>query len=264
MTGTPRERLDAVIGRQGSMLISFSGGVDSGLLAAMAHRRLGRNVSCILLDSPVVPRRAIREALRIAEELGLPCSVVPFPVLGNEEFRKNPADRCYFCKKMSAATLKEEARKRGCECIIDGVNLSDYGQHRPGIRACEEEGIQHPFIEAGMSKPEIRVLARECGLPFWNKPSAACLSSRIPYGEEITEEKLRRIEEAEDLLMDKGFGQVRVRCQGDLARIEVDRAEMPRLFEQRDEITRDLKALGFVYVTLDLEGFRSGSMDEVL
>ncbi|MDD1718746.1 MAG: ATP-dependent sacrificial sulfur transferase LarE [Methanoregulaceae archaeon] len=258
-----RKLVEEMIGEDGPVLISYSGGVDSSLLAVLASRISPGRVRCILLDSPVVPRRAIAEAQKIAKDHCFSCEIVPFPVLENGEFRKNSPDRCYFCKKASARVLKDQASVTGA-VIVDGVNTSDLGQHRPGIRASGEEGICHPFIRAGISKDEIRGIARECGLSFWDKPSAACLSSRIPYGEEITEEKLRRVEEAEDFLAGLGFPQVRVRSHGDIARIEVDQQEMAHLFDRREEIATRLKEIGFTYVTMDLGGFRSGSMDEVL
>lgn len=252
------------IADRNSLIVSYSGGVDSGLLAALVHQVLGNKARCIILDSPVVPRKALKEALETAERIGIACEVVPFPILDHEEFRKNPTDRCYYCKKVSSLLLKKRARETGYACIVDGVNCSDLGEHRPGLIACAEEGIVHPFVEAGISKADIREIARNAGLDFWKKPSAACIASRIPYGEEITEEKLRMIEDAEEFLHRRGFTQVRVRIHQNVARIEVVPDEMQRLFEIRDEVVHALKSVGFSYITLDLQGFRSGSMDEVL
>jgi uncharacterized protein len=176
----------------------------------------------------------------------------------------NPSDRCYFCKQISAVYLRKRAAELGLSCIADGINISDTGEHRPGLRASTEEGIVHPFIEAGITKQDIRDIARYLDLPVWQKPSAACLSSRIPYGDAITEGKLRRIEDAETYLASLGIGQVRVRLHGALARIEVHKDDRNTILDQQTAVVRKLKALGFSYVTLDIEGYRSGSMDEVL
>jgi uncharacterized protein len=180
------------------------------------------------------------------------------------DFRKNPANRCYICKKISAAYLKKRAEERGRTSIADGINISDMAEHRPGLAASTEEGIIHPFIESGITKHDIREISRERGLLVWQKPSAACLSSRIPYGEEITGKKLRMIEEAEAFLAQRGFGQLRVRVHGTIARIEVHKEEMAKLLDMEAALAKKLKSIGFSYVTLDLEGYRSGSMDEVL
>ena len=258
------ERLRKTIADTGSMLIAYSGGVDSALLAVIAHNVLGSRSRCILLDSPVVPRSAINEAKAIACEHGLDLEIIPVPVMKNARFRKNPAERCYFCKKSSAVLLKQRQKDLGFSTIADGINVSDTGEHRPGITASTEEGIVHPFIEAGITKEDIREIARSLDCSFWNKPSAACLSSRIPYGEEITEEKLARIESAEDFLREEGFTQFRVRAHGTMARIEVLQQDIPMLIRIKDELVKKLKETGFSYITLDLEGYRSGSMDEVL
>jgi uncharacterized protein len=258
-----RALLEQKIAGKGSMLVAFSGGVDSGLLAVVAEEVLGNKAHCILLDSPLVPRAAIAEAEAIAKEFGLSFEIVRAPDL-DENFRKNPPDRCYYCKKKDAAILKKKAKEYGFAVVADGINLSDTAEHRPGLAASSEEGVVHPFIEAGLTKEDIRRIARESGLPFWNKPSAACLSSRIPYGEEITDIKLGMIESAEELLHELGFGQVRVRCHGTIARIEVEPKEMEHLLMERETIVAGFEEAGFSYIALDLIGYRSGSMDEVL
>jgi pyridinium-3,5-biscarboxylic acid mononucleotide sulfurtransferase len=261
---TKYEELKKIIAGHGPMLVAYSGGVDSTLLAAVTHEVLKEKTRCVLLDSPVVPRAAVMQAREIACELGLVLDIITVPLLEQEEFCKNPAERCYHCKKVSAVSLKLRAAELGLACIADGINVSDTGEHRPGLRASTEEGIVHPFIEAGITKQDIRDIARERGLSVWQKPSAACLSSRIPYGERITGEKLRMIEEAEAFLDGLGIGQLRVRLHGNLARIEVHKEDVGKILDQQSAVVRHLRSLGFAYVTLDLEGYRSGSMDEVL
>ncbi|MFA5293976.1 MAG: ATP-dependent sacrificial sulfur transferase LarE [Methanoregulaceae archaeon] len=262
-TSGKQEALTRYIARCGSLLIAFSGGVDSALLAAISQEILGGRVHCVFIDSPLVPRSAVGSAEQIARDLGLSFEIISHPSL-DETVRKNPPDRCYHCKLTDARILKRRAEELGLAAVADGVNLSDRAEHRPGLRASTEEGIIHPYIEAGITKADIRAIARERGLGFWDKPSAACLSSRIPYGEEITDEKLRMIEAAEAVLHQAGFVQARVRCHNGIARIEVSPGEMPRLFAMRDVIVPAMKKAGFSYITLDLEGYRAGSMDEVL
>ena len=256
--------LKEMIASKGSMLISYSGGVDSALLAVLATEVLGSNARCILLDSPVVPRAAIAEARQIAEEFGLQMEIIPVSVMGDERFTKNPTERCYWCKKKSAEVLKLKKEALHFACIADGINLSDTGEHRPGLLASTEEGICHLFLEAGITKADIREIAHTARLPFWNKPSAACLSSRIPYGDEITLKKLIKIEKAEAFLHTAGFSQCRVRMHGEIARIEVASDDMQKLMDKRENLVKIFKTIGFTYVTLDLTGYRSGSMDEVL
>jgi uncharacterized protein len=244
------------------IIIAYSGGVDSSLLAAIAQEELGERARAILLDSPLLPRRQFREALDRASALGIPLTIIPFPILEDPGFRQNRRDRCYRCKKLACRLLRDAARDSDTGTIADGVNMSDLGEFRPGLRACEEEGISHPFVECEISKKDIREIARSRDLPFWNCPSSACLASRIPYGEEITPGRVRTIETGEDLIHSFGISQVRLRSHGDLARIEVLPGEFSLLLRFREDIADGLTAAGYRYITLDLEGFRSGSMDE--
>ncbi|MEN6444401.1 MAG: ATP-dependent sacrificial sulfur transferase LarE [Methanoregula sp.] len=259
-----RERLIAAITKKGSILISFSGGVDSSLLAVLAKEALKDKCRCVLLDSPVVPRAAVAEAQELARDYGLLLDIIPVPIMDDEKFRANPAERCSLCKEKSAAVLKKRAQELGFACIADGVNVSDMGEHRPGLAASSKAGIVHPFIDAGLTKDDIRSIAHDLDLKFWDKPSAACLSSRFPYGDEITTGKLHMIEAAEAFLRIKGFCQVRVRIHGTMARIELPKEDMSTLLNMQGDVTGKFKSIGFSYVTLDLEGYRSGSMDEVL
>jgi uncharacterized protein len=258
------EDLKKRIAEKGKLLVAYSGGVDSSLLAKVAHDVLGDKALAVILDSESMPRVELENAKVLAEFLGLNYRVAEFSILREEQFLQNPVTRCYICKKKSAAVFKSIAEEEGISCIADGVNLSDYGDHRPGITACDEEGIWHPFVDAAITKEDIRAMAQGLGLPVWNKPSSACLASRIPYGEPITPENLRMVEEAEEYLKSLGFLQLRVRSHGRVARIELLKQDMGRAMNCRDEIARMLKTIGFDYVALDLEGFRSGSMNEVL
>jgi len=259
-----KRTLEGIIAEYKSMLVSFSGGVDSTLLAVLACDVLGDRSQSVFLDSPLVPRGAVAEAKKIAEDLGITLDIVEVPYMDHENFSKNPPERCYHCKKISAWYLKETAMKYNLACIADGINISDMGEHRPGFAAATEEGIIHPFLMAGITKEDIRQIARDIGLFVWQKPSAACLASRIPYGDEITLTKLRMIEDAEGFLSGKGFVQCRVRLHGRVARIEVLPADFEKLLAIREDVLRSFGAIGLSYVALDLVGYRSGSMDEVL
>jgi pyridinium-3,5-biscarboxylic acid mononucleotide sulfurtransferase len=258
------EDLRKRIAEKGKLLVAYSGGVDSSLLSKVAHDVLGGGALAVILDIETMPRSELLSARELAASLGLNYRVAEFSVLKEEQFCHNPVKRCYICKKKSAAVLKSIAKEEGISCIADGVNLTDYGYYRPGIAACDEEGIWHPFVDAAITKEDIRAMAQGLGLAVWNKPSAACLASRISYGQPITPEILRMVEEAEKYLKSLGFLQLRVRSHGRLARIELLAQDMAQAMNCRDEIAKSLKAIGFDYVALDLEGFRSGSMDEGL
>jgi len=267
--GTDRKlrRLKEIIAGSGEMLIAFSGGVDSSVLAAVAREVLGENARCVIVDSEMLPGSELEDAKRIAASLELPLHILNFSKLEDPGIASNPPDRCYHCKKTIAARMKKLAGELGIGTLADGVNVSDFGEHRPGIRAADEAGMIHPFVLAGMTKEEIREVARGMDLPFADKPSMACLSSRIPYGEEITREKLVRIEKAEEFFRSSGYAVVRVRHPGSAARIELGSRELGKFVSDegfRTKAAEYLKSLGFVYVSLDLEPYRSGSMDAVL
>ena len=248
----------------GSALVAFSGGVDSSVLAALAYRALGNHAIAVTADSPTLAPGELQCAKEVAKEIGIEHIVITYDELDEPEFAKNPVDRCYYCKKCLIRELKKIAEGRGINTIIEGTNLSELKGHRPGHRAVSEEGVYNPFIEFGVAKEEVREMARELGLSVADKPSMACLSSRIPYGQAITHEVLERVGKAEAYLRSLGFKVVRVRDHNGIARIEIMPDEMARFLGMREAVIFELKMLGFTYVTLDLMGFRSGSMDEVL
>jgi pyridinium-3,5-biscarboxylic acid mononucleotide sulfurtransferase len=258
------QELKKKLAEKDRILIPFSGGVDSSLLAKVANDVLGENALCAILDSETMPRSELESAKSIARSLGINCQVVNYSIFDDPKFMENAPDRCYLCKKESARILKTVAAQEGISCIADGVNLSDCSDFRPGILASNEEGIWHPFVEIGISKEDIREMAKKMGLAFWSKPSSACLSSRIPYGDQITKENLAMVEKAEDYLKSLGLGQARVRVHGKIARIEVQEVDMEKVLQSREQTFKRLKEIGFQYIALDLQGFRSGSMNEIL
>ena len=242
--------------------VAFSGGVDSAYLLAEARRILGGgNVLAVTAVSPVFPEREREEAKRLCGLLDVRQIEVAVELLELEAFKENPKDRCYSCKYAIMSAMKRAAEREGFSILLEGSNADDAGDFRPGLAAIRELGIGSPLMDAGLTKKEIRERAREMGLPVWNKPSSACLASRIAYGEEITEEKVKAVEKAEEYLRSLGLCQLRVRVHEGIARIETEKARMGLLLENRVEITEKLHALGFRYVTADLDGFRSGSMN---
>jgi uncharacterized protein len=246
-----------------SVLVAFSGGVDSTVVAKVAYDVLGARSAAATIDSPALPRRELAIARRLAAEIGIRHLIVPAPDL-DPELARNSCDRCYFCKQGDLALLWETARREGYEAIAFGVTASDHHEHRPGLRALAEARAFLPLVEARIAKGEMRAIAEKLALSNFDLPSTTCLSSRIPYGQEITLEKLARIEAAESYLYEQGFRQVRVRHDDGSARIEVSPAEIGQLLARREQVSRRLKFLGFTYVSADLEGYRSGSMDEAL
>jgi pyridinium-3,5-biscarboxylic acid mononucleotide sulfurtransferase len=258
-------RLEAELAQLGSACVAFSGGVDSSLVLAAAVRALGAdNVLAYTAVSATYLPEELDVARGLAAELGVRHVVVETHEFDEPSFTGNPRERCYFCKRELVAGMRRVAAEHGCAALLDGANLDDLGDHRPGMRASAEGGVSHPLLEAGIGKAAVRRLARALGLSTWDAPQQACLASRIPYGEPITVEKLTAVAEAERVLRELGFRQCRVRHHGAVARVEVEAEDIARAAgSAREEIARRLRALGFTWVTLDLDGFRSGSMNEV-
>jgi len=248
-----------------SVIVAYSGGVDSAYLACMAHRTLGDRAVAVTADSPSYPERHRQLAIRIAREFGLRHEIIHTRELDRPEYRANPANRCYYCKHELYTHLSRLASARGA-VVVDGNNADDRGDYRPGRQAAREFGVRSPLDEVDLTKDEIRELSRRAGLPTWDEPASACLSSRIPYHTEVTDEKLRTIERAEQALRALGFRVFRVRHHDDLARIEIARDEMVRALEPEvaAAVVRELKAAGYKYVSLDLQGYRTGSLNEGL
>jgi uncharacterized protein len=256
--------IENAMAQKGIVLIAFSGGVDSSVLAALAHRALGNQAIAVTADSQTLSPGELESAKAVAREIGIAHKIISYDELGEPGFANNPVDRCYYCKKGLIRELKKFAEEHDVKSIIEGTNFSDLKSHRPGHRAVIEEEVYNPYVEFEVTKEEIRQMARKLGLSVADKPSMACLSSRFPYGQTITADALMRVGEAEYYLRTHGFGVVRVRDHAGIARIEVMPVEMMRFMEIREEVLVKFKELGFSYVTLDLMGFRSGSMDEVL
>ena len=243
------------------LAVAFSGGVDSTYLLHEAVKAGKEKVTALIMKTPSVPERELDEAVAFCKSRGISFFVLPADPFSVAGFRENGRDRCYICKHFLFSALLEKAKEEGIPFVADGTNADDRKEFRPGLRALKELDIRSPLAEAGLTKKEIRELSEKEGLPTWNKPSFSCLATRFPYGEELTVEKLRRTEAAENLLAELGFTQRRVRVHGNLARIEVLPTEIPLLLERRDMISSRLEELGFLYTTVDLKGFRSGSMD---
>ncbi|MFH1125766.1 MAG: ATP-dependent sacrificial sulfur transferase LarE [Candidatus Altiarchaeota archaeon] len=255
------KKLEGIIKRQGSAVVAFSGGVDSSVLAAVAFRILGNKVAAITLDSPAIPRSELTEARKIARFIGIRHVVLKHDELENKNFARNGRQRCYYCKRMLSQVLRKHALKTGFYGVLEGTNASELKGHRPGYRALKEKGVVSPLAVAGLTKEEVRLLAKKLRLPSYNKPSMACLSSRIPYGKKITLKALRSVEKAEAYLKWLGVGQARVRCFEDIAVLEVLPRDFRKVIKHREKISEGFRKIGFMRVALDLQGYRTGSMN---
>jgi uncharacterized protein len=251
----------AIFTEMESAIIAFSGGVDSALLAKAAVEALGERALAVTADSPSLPRRELRQAQELAEMIGIRQLVVQTHELEDERYADNPANRCFYCKSELFDHIDGLAGSLGYRWVCYGENLDDQGDHRPGAAAAAEHKVRAPLKEAGLGKAEIRALAQHLNLPVWDKPAAACLASRFPYGTHITAEKLAQVEAAEELLWSLGFRQYRVRHHGEIARIEVGQEERARLLEHSDQVVGELRSLGYRYVTMDLSGYQRGSLN---
>ncbi len=260
------ERLNDVLRTAGRLIIAYSGGVDSAYLAWAAHEALGGDMLAVIADSPSLARTQLQDAIAFAQEQAIPLEIISTAELDRPEYARNDSSRCYFCKDELFTVLEGFRVRHGFDAVAYGVNMDDQGDFRPGQAAAREHGVAAPLLDAGLTKAEIRDLARAAGLRVWDKPASACLSSRIEYGRPVTREALSVVERGEDALRALGFRQFRVRHHGQMVRIEIAREEMERALSpaMAEQFTRIFKPLGFTYITLDLEGFRSGSMNSLL
>lgn len=267
MNGNLQEKYNKLLNilrSTGSLAVAFSGGVDSAFLVYAAHEALGEKLLAITVTTQSYPRHEAADAAKILQSYGVKHAQIELNQLVIPGFCENGAQRCYYCKYALFSEIKAEAAKHGITAVADGANTDDENDYRPGMRATAELGILSPLRSAGFSKQDIRDISKELGIFTWNKPSYACLASRIPYGEEITAEKLAMVEKAEQALLDMGFKEMRVRCHGKLARIEVAENDFAKAAAHRKEIAAAVKNAGFLYAALDLEGFRSGSLNAAL
>lgn len=261
-----QERLEGRLRALGRTLVAYSGGVDSALLAWAAYRTLGQGMLALIADSPSLARAQFEDAVAFAREQRIPLEVIETGELDNPEYARNDSQRCFHCKDELFQVMEEFRQSRGFDSIAYGVNLDDQGDFRPGQRAARDHHVAAPLLDAGLTKNEVRALARAAGLRVWDKPASACLSSRMEYGREVTRETLAVIEQGEAGLRELGFRQFRARHHGEMVRIEIAPDELPRALspEMAAQLVRVFKPLGFKFVTLDLEGFRSGSMNQLL
>ena len=256
------QKLLDFIAEKGKAAVAFSGGVDSSFLSYAAYEALGGNAVAVTIVSPMLSKAELNDAKKVARKIGIEHILVEENVI-DEKVAENPKDRCYFCKKQEFGAIIDAAKERGIDTVFDGTNIDDEYDYRPGLKALSELGVLSPLREVGLSKAEIRELSRLADIPVWNKPAFACLAPRVPYGEKITEEVLLKIERGEEVLRSFGFEQFRLRAHGNIARIEVAKSERGKFFSEPvlDEISQKIKALGFAFVALELEGYRMGNLN---
>ena len=266
MITTKLEKLKTIFAEMDCALIAYSGGIDSTLVAKVAYDVLGDRILAMTAVSPSLLPEELEEAKEQAKLIGIKHELIETKELNNPNYTSNPSNRCYFCKSELHDNLKPIAKEKGYSYVIDGVNADDLQDYRPGIQAAKERGVRSPLAEVGITKVEVREITRKLGLPWWNKPSQPCLSSRFPYGEEITVSKLQRVGRAEIYLRKLGYSNLRVRSQGDTARIELPPEEIKNFILNNNlrQIVSAFKEIGFIYVTLDLEGYKSGKLNQVL